>query len=71
MANKKGMTAATVRGLKVEGFHGDKGEGAARGLYVQVAHLERGGVRSAKHGVTRSWIFRFVSPITGRTPKRV
>jgi Arm DNA-binding domain len=63
----KAMTAVKVRGVKREGYHGDKGEGAARGLYVQVAYLRRGGVRSAKYGVTRSWIFRFVSPITRKT----
>lgn len=55
---------AKLSALKVEkitkiGFHRDGGAGAARGLYLQVAKKVAG-------GVTRSWVYRYVSPVTGK-----
>ncbi|MGB0055268.1 MAG: integrase arm-type DNA-binding domain-containing protein, partial [Methyloceanibacter sp.] len=38
-------------------YHRDRGESAARGLYVQVRAADGG-------GWTRSWLYRFTSPIT-------
>jgi integrase len=52
----KTFTAIGIRGLS-QGYHRDRGEGAARGLYVQVRPAEAG-------GFTRSWLYRFTSPIT-------
>jgi hypothetical protein len=55
----KTFTAIGIRGLKSAGYHRDRGEAAARGLYVQVRPAEGG-------GFTRSWLYRFTSPITGK-----
>ena len=52
----KAFTAIGIRGLKTPGYHRDRGDSAARGLYVQV--------RKAGDGFSRSWLYRFVSPIT-------
>jgi integrase len=60
----KRLTALKVSSLTKEGYHRDFGEGAAQGLYVQVAHRQKDGKLSAKHGVTRSWIYRYTSPVT-------
>src|SRR5262245_29279540 len=49
-----GFTQLSIKALKAEGFHRD---GAVRGLYVQVT-------RSPKGGVTKSWLYRFTSPVT-------
>jgi hypothetical protein len=54
----KSFTALTIKNLKGEGYHRDQGDGAARGLYVQV--------RAAGDGFTRSWLYRFTSPVTGK-----
>jgi integrase len=58
------LTAARIAKITKPGLSRDRGEGAIRGLYLQVTEAERQRVRSAKFGVTRSWIFRFVSPVT-------
>jgi integrase len=52
-------TPLKVSSLTKEGFHRDHGDGAARGLYVQVT-------KGAK-GPLRSWIYRYVSPVTGKS----
>jgi len=52
----KAFTALTIKSLKTEGYHLDRGDGAARGLYVQV--------RSSEGGFTRSWLYRYKSPLT-------
>jgi integrase len=62
----KGLTPFGINALTSEGYTRDHGEGAARGLYVQVALREKAGERSAEHGVSRSWIFRYTSPVTKR-----
>src|SRR5215510_12807961 len=49
-----GFTQLSIKALKAEGFHRD---GAVRGLYIQVT-------RSPKGGVTKSWLYRFTSPVT-------
>jgi len=53
----KGFTPLSIKALRAEGYHRDRGDGAARGLYVQVTGSPRG-------GVTRSWLYRFTSPTT-------
>jgi integrase len=53
----KTFTAIGIRSLKAEGYHRDRGDGAARGLYVQVRASDGG-------GFTRSWLYRFTSPTT-------
>jgi integrase len=63
MAERKGLSVK----IKEEGFHRDRGDGAVRGLYLQVSQSERNGIKSAAHGVTRSWIYRYVSPVTGKS----
>jgi integrase len=62
MARKK-WTPVTIKQLKARGFHRDP---QARNLYLKITPAERDGVRSTDHGVTRSWVFRYVSPITGK-----
>lgn len=58
MARKR-LTPLAVAHLSKEGVHRDYGDGAAVGLYVQVT-------KSARGGYTRSWLYRFASPITGK-----
>src|SRR5262245_40951491 len=53
----KRFTSLSVRSLTSVGYHRDRGAGAARGLYIQVTNSIRG-------GVSRSWLYRFTSPIT-------
>jgi integrase len=53
------MSAFKVEKIKTLGFHRDAGDGAARGLYLQVAKMTAG-------GLTKSWVYRFVSPLTGK-----
>jgi integrase len=55
----KKMSALVVGRIKELGYHRDNADGGARGLYLQVTEAKRG-------GVSRSWIYRFVSPITGK-----
>lgn len=57
------LTSRGVLALKKEGYHRDD---ATRGLYLQVAWREQNGVRAPEHGVTRSWVFRYTSPVTKR-----
>jgi integrase len=52
------LTALKVARITKEGFHCDHGDGAARGLYLQVSE--------AASGVTKSWIYRYHSPVTGK-----
>ena len=66
MARISGLTPLKVSSLTVEGFHRDYGPGAATGLFVQVSWRRRKGVLKPEHGVTRSWVYRFVSPMTGK-----
>ena len=66
MARISGLTPIKVQRLTAEGFHRDYGAGAATGLFVQVSWRRRDGVRAREHGVTRSWVYRFVSPVTGK-----
>ena len=66
MARISGLTPIKVQRLTDEGFHRDYGAGAATGLFVQVSWRRRDGVRAPEHGVTRSWVYRFVSPVTGK-----
>src|SRR5450759_1351286 len=53
------MSALKIEKIKATGFHRDGGDGAARGLYIQVAEKVNG-------GITKSWVYRFVSPVTGK-----
>src|SRR5262245_49984542 len=53
------MSAFRVERVTKLGFHRDSGDGAARGLYLQVAKMKAG-------GLTKSWVYRFVSPLTGK-----
>jgi hypothetical protein len=65
MARKasKRLTPKGVAALKKEGYHAD---GDAVGLYCQVAYRQKGGEHNRKHGVTRSWVYRYTSPVTKR-----
>ena len=65
MARKaaKRLTPKGVLALKKEGYHADS---EAVGLYVQVAYRQKAGKLDRKHGVSRSWIYRFTSPVTKR-----
>jgi integrase len=53
------MSALKLEKIKKRGFHRDNGDGAARGLYLEVAPRVAG-------GITKSWVYRFVSPVTGK-----
>jgi integrase len=59
MADMAKMSAFKVERITKLGFHRDGGDGAARGLYLQVAKMKAG-------GLTKSWVYRFVSPLTGK-----
>jgi integrase len=52
---RKPLTAIQVTSIKKPGFHRD---GLTVGLYLQVA--------PSTHGVTRSWAYRYNSPLTGK-----
>ena len=47
-----------VKSVKKPGYYSDGGN-----LWLQVAGLR---VKTSEHYVTRSWIFRYVSPVTGK-----
>jgi integrase-like protein/Arm domain-containing DNA-binding protein len=53
------MSAVAVGKIKEHGYHRDNGEGGARGLYLQVSPATGG-------RVSKSWIYRYVSPVTGK-----
>ena len=58
------MTDLKARTITDGKYHRDRGDGAARGLFVQVTHSV---AKDAKPGeVMRSWVYRFVSPIHQR-----
>ena len=63
MARKaaKRLTPKGVLALKKEGYYADS---EAVGLYVQVAYRQKAGKLDKKHGVSRSWVYRFTSPVT-------
>ena len=75
MARKaaKRLTPKGVLAVKKEGYYADS---EAVGLYVQVAYRQKGtherGEKKGKpkldrkHGVSRSWVYRFTSPVTKR-----
>lgn len=49
------FTARGIESITVPGYHSDPDH---QGLYLQV--------RSGSGGITRSWLFRFTSPVTGK-----
>ncbi len=55
------LTALTIPKIKEVGYHRDTGDGAARGLYLQVTpgHGKAG-------GVSRSWIYGTCRPSPAR-----
>jgi integrase len=57
----KKLTVMSLNALKSEGLHRDP---ECVGLYVQVSFKRHGGEYSAENGVTRSWLYRYRSPIT-------
>lgn len=59
----KRLTPKGVLALTDEGYSADS---EAVGLYVQVAYRQKGGKRDPAHGVTRSWVYRFTSPLNRR-----
>lgn len=63
MARTKRLTPKGVLALKKEGYHADS---KAVGLYVQVAYRQKAGKLDKKHGVTRSWVYRYTSPVIKR-----
>jgi len=54
------LTLALAAKVKTPGLHRDKGEGAARGLYLQIRPLARG------NGFAASWLYRYAAPATGK-----
>ena len=60
---EKRLTTRGVQALKKEGYFADS---EAPGLYCQVAYRQKEGTLHKKHGVTKSWIFRYTSPVTKR-----
>jgi integrase len=56
MVKAKNFSALTIGKISKPGFHRD---GATRGLYIQVANKVAG-------GITKSFVYRFVSPVTGK-----
>ncbi len=69
----KRLTPKGVLALRKEGYYADS---EAVGLYVQVAYRQKGKHEKGekrgkpkldkKHGVSRSWVYRFTSPVTKR-----
>src|SRR5262245_29224279 len=60
------MTTMHPRAIKSPGLHRDRGDGAAKGLFLQVTKSAANGADDS--AVVRSWIFRYTSP-TRRTQK--
>jgi integrase len=61
----KPTTSLSLKHLRKVGYHRDRGPSAARGLYLQVT---ASAAKDAAPGeVARSWVYRFVSPIHGRS----
>jgi integrase len=58
------MTALKARMLREPGYHRDRGDGAAKGLFLQVTESTAKNPMAGE--VARSWIYRYVSPITGK-----
>ena len=54
---KKAFTATSIKHLKRTGMHADSKQ---RGLYLQVTQKQN------SHNVSKSWLFRFTSPITNK-----
>ena len=65
MARKaaKRLTPKGVQALKKEGYFADSN---SVGLYVQVAYRQKDGKLDKKHGVARSWVYRYTSPTIGK-----
>lgn len=65
MARKaaKRLTPKGVQALKKEGYFADSD---SVGLYVQVAYRQKDGKLDKKHGVARSWVYRYTSPTLGK-----
>jgi integrase len=57
----KKLTVMSLNALTAEGLHRDPD---CTGLYVQVTYKRHGTEYSAENGVTRSWVYRYRSPIT-------
>jgi integrase len=61
---RKAWTWIEVKKINKPGFHRDRGDGAARGLYCQVTPS----AAKARPGeFARSWVYRFVSPTHRRS----
>ena len=56
---KTRLAAASLKRIDKPGLHHDNGPGSARGLYLQVT-------RTKADQIGRSWIYRYVSPVTGK-----
>jgi integrase len=65
MANHTRMTALRAQTIKQPGYHRDRGDGAAKGLFLQVTPST---AKDAKPGeVARSWVYRYISPVHQRS----
>ena len=51
--------AVAIKTLKKPGYYRDRGDGAVRGLYLQIVLSKRG-------TLCKSWTFRYVSPASGK-----
>lgn len=56
------LTDLKVKSIKRPGIYPDRGDERARGLYLQVSKREKEGKRDEALGVSKSWLYRFISP---------
>jgi hypothetical protein len=59
------MTALRAQTIKEPGYHRDRGDGAAKGLFLQVTPSTAKGAKPGE--CARSWVFRFISPVHQRS----
>src|SRR5689334_11711371 len=60
----KKLTAFRLDSIKTEGFHSDP---ETTGLYIQVSFKRHGTDYSAEYGIAKSWVYRYRSPLTGKS----
>jgi integrase len=58
------MTMLKAQTIREPGYHKDLGHGAVKGLFLQVTASQARGASAGERA--RSWIYRFVSPVTGK-----
>lgn len=53
------LSTVAIKTLRKPGYYRDRGDGAVRGLYLQIVHSKRG-------TVSKSWTFRYASPASSK-----